>query len=48
MNENRIEEIAGKTLGKPHLWWQIMDINPDVLNPFELTPGLQLRIPREY
>lgn len=45
---DRIENIATKTLGKPHLWWQIMDINPDVLNPFELKPGLQLRIPREY
>ena len=45
---DRIENIAAKTLGKPHLWWQIMDINPDVLNPFELKPGLQLRIPREY
>lgn len=45
---DRIENIATKTLGKPHLWWQIMDINPEVLNPFELRPGLQLRIPREY
>ena len=45
---DRIENIATKTLGKPHLWWQIMDINPEVLNPFELRPGLQLRIPREF
>jgi hypothetical protein len=45
---DRIEGIATKTLGRPHLWWQIMDINPEVLNPFSLTPGLQLRIPREY
>jgi hypothetical protein len=45
---DRIENIAAKTLGKPHLWWQIMDINPDVLNPFDLKPGLQLRIPHEY
>lgn len=44
---DRIEGIATRTLGNPTLWWQIMDINPDVLNPFELTPGLQLRIPRE-
>jgi hypothetical protein len=44
---DRIEWIASKTLGNPHLWWQIMDINPEILNPFNLEPGLELRIPRE-
>jgi hypothetical protein len=44
---DRIENIANNTLGNPNLWWQIMDINPEVLNPFDLSPGLQLRIPRE-
>ena len=44
---DRIEGIATITLGNPHLWWQIMDINPEVLNPFELYPGQQIRIPRE-
>lgn len=44
---DRIENIAARTIGDPNLWWQIMDINPEVLNPFELEPGLQLRIPRE-
>jgi hypothetical protein len=44
---DRIENIATKTMGDPDLWWQIMDINPEVLNPFNLEPGLQLRIPRE-
>ena len=44
---DRIENIAANTLGNPNLWWKIMDINPDVLNPFELTPGLQLRIPND-
>lgn len=44
---DRIEGIATITLGDPHLWWQIMDINPEVLNPFELYPGQQIRIPRE-
>lgn len=44
---DRIENIAAKTIGNPYLWWQIMDINPEVLNPFELLPGMQLRIPHE-
>lgn len=44
---DRIENIASKTLGNPNFWWQIMDINPEVLNPFNIEPGTQLRIPRE-
>lgn len=44
---DRIENIAANKLGNPTLWWQIMDINPEVLNPFNITPGTQLRIPRE-
>jgi len=43
---DRIEGIATKTLGKPHLWWQIMDINPEILNPNDIAPGTRLRIPR--
>jgi hypothetical protein len=44
---DRIENIATNTLGNPNLWWQIMDINPEFLIPFNITPGTQLRIPRE-
>lgn len=45
---DRIENIAARTIGNPNMWWKIMDLNPEVLNPFDLTPGLQIRIPREY
>jgi nucleoid-associated protein YgaU len=44
---DRMENIAVKTLGNPELWWQIMDINPEIINPFEIAPGTQLRIPNE-
>ena len=44
---DRIENIAVKTLGNSELWWEIMDINPEVINPFEIPPGTQLRIPNE-
>jgi len=27
------------------MWWEIMDINPEILDPFTITPGTQLRIP---
>jgi LysM domain len=42
---DRIEGIATRFLGDPELWWRIMDINPEILNPFEIFPGTQLRIP---
>ena len=44
---DRIENIAVQTLGNPELWWQIMDINPEILNPFEIPAGTELRIPNE-
>jgi len=44
---DRIEGIAAYFLGSPELWWKIMDINPEVLNPFEIPAGTQLRIPNE-
>jgi hypothetical protein len=44
---DRIEELAATFLGSPDLWWRIMDINSNVLNPFEIPAGTQLRIPSE-
>lgn len=43
---DRIEDIAVQFLGAPELWWQIMDINPEVIDPFNIPLGTQLRIPR--
>ena len=42
---DRIENIAVKFLGNGELWWKIMDINPEILNPFDIPPGTELRIP---
>lgn len=42
---DRIDDIALQFLGKSELWWQIMDINPEILDPFNIPPGTQLRIP---
>jgi hypothetical protein len=44
---DRIEHIAAHTLGNPSFWWKIMDINPEIINPFEIPIGTQLRIPNE-
>ena len=42
---DRLDALANKYLGDSQLWWQILDINPEVINPFNITPGTQLRIP---
>ena len=26
-------------------WWEIMEINPEILDPFNIAPGTVLRIP---
>lgn len=44
-SEDRIDIVANDLLGSPNLWWKIMDINPEVINPFAIAPGTVLRIP---
>ena len=26
-------------------WWEIMEINPEILDPFDIAPGTVLRVP---
>lgn len=44
---DRLDDVALQFLGSSSLWWRLMDLNPEVLDPFSITPGTQLRIPRE-
>jgi len=44
---DRIENLAVKYLGNSELWWEIMDVNPEILNPLEIAPGTLIRIPNE-
>jgi len=44
-SEDRIDDIAYRLLGSPSFWWRIMDINPEVSNPFSIAPGTSIRIP---
>jgi hypothetical protein len=44
-NADRIDMVAQDLLGDATLWWQIMDMNPEVLNPLHIPPGTQVRIP---
>jgi hypothetical protein len=43
--KDRIDLIANKFLGDPSLWWIIMDYNPEVVDPFDISVGTILRIP---
>jgi hypothetical protein len=45
VEEDRLDNIATRFLGDGSLWWKILDLNPEVLNPGEIAPGTQLRIP---
>jgi hypothetical protein len=29
----------------PKFWWEILDINPEILDPFNILPGTVLRVP---
>lgn len=44
---DRLDVLALRYLGKSNLWWQIMDINPEIINAVEIAPGTQIRIPNE-
>lgn len=43
---DRIDRIAARFLGDPTLWWRILDENPLVQDVHDITPGEQIRIPR--
>lgn len=38
-------EVAKRYNLGPKYWWEIMDINPEILDPFNIIPGTDLRIP---
>jgi nucleoid-associated protein YgaU len=42
---DRIDLVAEKYFGDSEYWWQILDANPAISNPFEIEPGTVLRIP---
>jgi len=42
---DRLDNLANRYLGNPASWWEILDINPSILNPFNIAPGTQLKVP---
>lgn len=45
---DRIDVVASKFSGKPRYWEQIMDVNPEISNPFTIAPGTSIRIPKSF
>jgi hypothetical protein len=44
---DRLDNLALRYVGASNLWWKILDINPEILDPFSIAPGTQLRIPND-
>lgn len=42
---DRIDLIASQFFGDPSYWWKIMDVNPEITNPFSIPIGTTIRIP---
>lgn len=42
---DRLDLLASKFLGNSELWWQILDINSQIIDPLDIPPGTQIRIP---
>jgi hypothetical protein len=42
---DRIDTIASNFLGDPKYWYRIMDINPDIKDPFLIPTGTVIRVP---
>lgn len=43
---DRLDFLAYRFYGSSLDWWRILDANPEVLNPSQITPGTALRIPQ--
>lgn len=43
---DRMDYLADVYLGSGTLWWKIMDVNPDIEDPFNIPAGTVIRIPR--
>jgi hypothetical protein len=42
---DRPDIVAQQLLGNSSLWWSIIDINPEIINPIGIPAGYLVRIP---
>lgn len=45
VENDRLDNLAVKFLRSPNLWYKILDINPEIIDPTNISPGTQIRIP---
>jgi hypothetical protein len=45
LDNDRIDTVAYKLLGSEEFWWQIMDFNPEIIDPYNIPPNTLVRIP---
>jgi hypothetical protein len=45
VEKDRVDIIAQEFLGVTSFWWVIMDFNPEIIDPFDITVGTVIRIP---
>jgi len=45
VEKDRLDTLAQKYLNNPGLWYEILDINPEIIDPTNIAPGTLLRIP---
>jgi nucleoid-associated protein YgaU len=43
---DRIDLVAKAFYDDSTAWWQIMDANPDIIDPTAILPGTLVRLPR--
>jgi hypothetical protein len=43
-HNDRLDEVATRYYGRPPLWWQVCDANPEVLSPLDLLSGGPVRV----
>lgn len=45
VDKDRIDLVAYKLLGNSDFWSKIMDVNPEIIDPFTIPAGTTIRIP---
>lgn len=43
---DRMDYLAAVYLDNSRAWWQIMDINPELSDPFNIPAGTVVRVPK--
>lgn len=41
---DRIDQIADKFIGSPELWYEVMDLNPYILDPWNIPTAAVIRV----